>query len=431
LIVFGRYPVPGKTKTRLIPALGPAGAADFQRRMTEKTLDTARAVASQRGTGLEFCYEGGGSRQIRKWLGPGLAHSPQQPGDLGARMQDAFTRAFRQGSRRVLLFGTDIPQLCPAHLQTALDALHKNDLVLGPSTDGGYWLMGLKRPENLFEGLAWGSPHVLEQTVSQAVQKGLHPYLMAPLTDVDTLDDLRSAETDTDLYRPYVSVIIPTLNEAEQIRSCLENAQSEDAEIIVVDGGSTDHTAERAAACGAKIEKTLRGRAVQMNRGAHVARGRVLLFLHADTLLPKGYVNHVFETLMDRKTALGAFRFKTDLRTPFLRFIEFTTLIRSRFMNLPFGDQGLFIVKALFQWVGGFPETPIAEDLLFVRKLSKNGKIRTIPIPALTSARRWRSAGLLRTMLINQLIILGIYTGVSPAKLASLYDTHHRGRCGS
>ncbi|MCP4371347.1 MAG: glycosyltransferase family 2 protein [Deltaproteobacteria bacterium] len=160
---------------------------------------------------------------------------------------------------------------------------------------------------------------------------------------------------------------------------------------------------------------------MQQNLGAKAATGRVLLFLHADTLLPAGYVNDIFKVMMDRKTVAGAFRFKTNLDYPVMKLIEFVANIRSRYLKLPYGDQGLFILKSVFESVGGFPEVPIAEDLYFLRRLPRYGRIRIAPVYALTSARRWQTLGLFRTTLINYIILIGCCLGVSSHVLAGLY----------
>jgi len=421
LIIFGRYPVPGRTKTRLIPALGPVGAADLQRRLTEKALKTVRAFASHRSVELEVCFEGGSEHKIRRWLGPVEVYSKQGPGDLGMRIHSAFLKAFQNGCRRVILIGTDIPGLEPCHLEQAFDSLIWHDLVLGPSKDGGYWLIGLNRPANLFHDINWGTRTVFDQTAALAKKHGLAFHRLETLSDIDTIDDLKQWSPDWADGGPYISVIIPALNEGANIEAAIRGAEEREAEIIVVDGGSTDDTVVRAINAGAKVEASPRGRALQQNRGAGVARGKVLLFLHADTHLPDGYATHVFETLMDPGTAVGAFRFKTDLNKPFMKFIEFMTNIRSRYFKLPYGDQGLFMRKSVFESVGGFPEVPVAEDLFMVRRLSKRGIIRISPAEVVTSARRWLTFGLLRTTLINQVIVSCCCLGVSPHALASLY----------
>jgi hypothetical protein len=147
----------------------------------------------------------------------------------------------------------------------------------------------------------------------------------------------------------------------------------------------------------------------------------VLLFLHADTRLPANYGDHVFETLMDRRTVLGAFRFATDVHTPAMRTIAFFTNLRAGRLKLPYGDQGLFMRRADFYRFGGFPETPIAEDLYLVRKMARNGRIALAPVAAVTSGRRWRRLGPLRTTLVNTLIAVGCLAGIPPEWLSPLY----------
>ena len=419
LILFGRYPVPGKTKTRLIPVLGPAGAAELQRNITEKTFKTAHAFASRFRVDLQFCYDGGSEKQMRRWLGPYVLFSKQRPGNLGERMGTAFHDAFRNGYGRVVLVGTDVPDMTDRHLETAFDALGERDLVLGPSADGGYWLVGLKGPKPIFENISWGTEEVFAETLSASRGRGLSIYCLDALRDIDTEGDLE--QRFKGWAKPYLSIIIPALNEAGTIEAAIHRAWTDDAEIIVADGGSTDETAARAARAGARILNSPRGRALQQNRGAAAAEGRVLLFLHADTHLPENYVSHVFETFMDPGVVLGAFRFRTDLDRPSMRLMETATNLRSRMLQLPYGDQALFTRKEIFRASGGFPEVPIAEDFFFVRHLSKRGRIVVAPAEAVTSARRWKSRGMLRTFWINQIVLFGLTLRIPPDVLATLY----------
>ena len=421
LIIFGRYPVPGRTKTRLIPVLGPAGAADLQRKLTEKTLDTVKSFSLNRGIEVEIRYEGGSDRKISRWLGSGIIFFRQSSGDLGERMQTAFLEAFHGGCRRVVLLGTDIPELRTDYLEQAFDALTGHDLVLGPSTDGGYWLIGLNHSVDLFQGIKWGTEKALDQTIALAKGQGLKIHMLDPLTDIDTVETLKQLPPELAPKGPYMSVIIPTMNEAANVEKTITIARDDDVEIIVVDGGSIDDTVAHAIRAEARVEMSPRGRAEQQNHGALVARGSVFLFLHADTTLSSGYVANVFETLMDPETVLGAFRFKTNLNRPLMKVIEFVTNIRSQYLKLPYGDQGFFIRKSVFDSVGGFPEVPIAEDLFFVRRLAKQGRIGIVQADAVTSARRWQKRGLLRTTLINQVILTGFCLGIPPLTLASLY----------
>jgi len=294
-------------------------------------------------------------------------------------------------------------------------------VVLGPSTDGGYWLVGLNRPLNIFERIPWGTDTVLDQTLKEVRKRNLSHHICEPLTDVDTIEDLRERNPRLAWKRPYLSVIIPALNEERSVDRTIKAARDEDAEIIVVDGGSSDRTCKNAEDAGAKVLTTRKGRALQQNAGAASARGNVLLFLHADTLLPVRYVDRVFETLLPKRTAGGAFQFKTDCRVPLIRAVEWMTNVRSRFFQLPYGDQALFLKKHLFDSLGGFPEVAIAEDLLLVRALQKYGRIRIAQAEAITSGRRWEHLGVIRTTLINWVIMAGCHLGVSPDSLALLY----------
>jgi rSAM/selenodomain-associated transferase 2/rSAM/selenodomain-associated transferase 1 len=421
IIIFGRYPMPGRVKTRLIPDLGALGACDLQRKLFEDIFHTVCTTALKKDIEVEVCFDGGDRRKMRKWLGRGAFFSEQSSGDLGERMYRAFINAFNRGCKKVVLIGTDIAELTCDDLEKAFDALTGKDLVLSPSSDGGYCLVGLKKSVNIFKSITWSSEKVLEQTMDMAKKSGLDFSILSPLFDIDTIDDVKKWRPGEAVRRPYISVIIPALNEADNIEAAITSAGDEDVEIIVVDGQSTDATIKRAKNAGARVEASIKGRGFQQNTGAKNAQGRVLLFLHADTILPDNFAAHVYEALMGAGVIVGAFRFKTDLNTPFMKIMEFTTNIRAMYFKLPYGDQGLFLKREIFQSAGGFPEVPIAEDLYLIRTLSKQGNIVIAPAPAITSSRRWQKRGVFRTMLINQIIAAGCFLGVSPSTLARLH----------
>ena len=422
VIMFCRYPVPGHVKTRLIPALGLVGAANLHRELTETILETLLKARVQMGFDMQICFDGGSSKKMSQWLGTEHVYEKQGEGDLGRRMYGAFYDAFLKDYQRIILMGSDIPDMKPGHIRNAFHALEDSDLVLAPSTDGGYWLVGLKRPTDIFQITNWGGQYILEQTMAQAKANGLSVQQIEPLLDIDTMDDLRIWRPECEAGDPYLSIIIPTLNEAENIDLTLKKALNKEAEIIVVDGESRDDTKRRAEEADARVASSPPGRAVQMNMGAEMAKGDVLFFLHADTLPPDHFVERIFRTLMNQGTIAGAFRFKTDLDRPLMKAVEYVTNMRSRIFNLPYGDQGLFLSKNAFDAVGGFPDVPVAEDLYFVRRLAKHGRIRITPVPAVTSARRWRQKGVVYTTLINSIILMGCILGVPPDKLAPLYD---------
>jgi hypothetical protein len=421
LILFGRYPIPGKTKTRLIPALGALGAAELQRRLTEKSLATI-LTPGRCPAPVEFCHTGDSHARVRRWLGPRALRLSRQKGrSLGERMRLAIYGAMDQGCRQVVLLGTDIPQLTPDHLEAAFDALTRTDIVLGPSRDGGYWMVGLRCKADIFQGIQWGGPHVLDQTMALARKLGLTVSCLQTLDDIDTEADLINAMPSKKWRDPYLSVIIPCLNEEKSIGWVIQSVQSPDCEIIVADGGSTDKSVAIGRAGGATVISGPPGRARQQNAGAAAASGKVLLFLHADTLLPPDYGGQVFDTLMDHRVVAGAFHFKTDYDHWAMRMIEKSVQLRSSLFQMPYGDQALFMPKAIFEKIGGFPSTPIAEDLYLVRRLGRLGRIALAPGAAVTSGRRWRNIGVWRTTLVNYMIAIGCIAGINPKKLAPLY----------
>jgi uncharacterized protein len=191
LIVFTRYPIPGKTKTRLIPALGAAGAAHLHRQMTEHTLAQVRQLRAD-GVAIEIHYAGvTADRELADWLGADLVYRSQGDGDLGERMALSIETALQAGHDRVIIIGTDCPGLTTDILQLAFEQLHDRDLVLGPAIDGGYYLIGLRRfmPE-LFVGISWGTSTVRQQTIEIAIELGLSMGDLPLLADIDRPEDL-------------------------------------------------------------------------------------------------------------------------------------------------------------------------------------------------------------------------------------------------
>jgi rSAM/selenodomain-associated transferase 1 len=191
LVVFVKRPQPGEAKTRLVPALGAAVAAELYQVLAEEEV---RRTAPRPGDYARvFHYAPAEARaEIEAWW-PGEAYVSQASGDLGTRMASAFDHAFRCGARRVVLIGTDVPSLSREVVLEALHALDDHDLVLGPAHDGGYYLVGLERPRpELFRDIAWSTPAVLPSTVERAGVLGLSVRLLDPRRDIDGLDDVRA-----------------------------------------------------------------------------------------------------------------------------------------------------------------------------------------------------------------------------------------------
>jgi len=433
LIVFTRFPEPGKTKTRLIPALGAEGAARLQRHMTKHILAAAAKTGNRPGLTTEVRHEGGSTDLMQKWLGPQFSYRPQGPGDLGRRMARAFEDAFRDSKEAAVIVGSDIPGISADIIQQAFEGLLKNDLVLGPARDGGYYLIGMRNTipaetyARLFAGINWGTGEVLSQTLQTARESGLRFILLESLADVDRPADLRHSREviktgAKTVPAQNISIIIPALNEAAAIVRTLARLEGvKNLEAIVVDGGSTDGTAALAVSRGARVIQSKPGKAVQMNTGAKAAAGNILVFLHADTLLPENFSHQIVSALNQNGAVAGAFRLTINSTRAGIRFIERMANLRSRLLQLPYGDQALFMGKVLFEEIGGFPELPIMEDFILIRRLKHKGKIVLLPESVMTSPRRWLHFGIFKTWLINQLIIIAYYLGVSPEKLNRWY----------
>jgi rSAM/selenodomain-associated transferase 2/rSAM/selenodomain-associated transferase 1 len=426
LIVFTRFPVPGKVKTRLIPVLGAEGATGLHRQLTLRTLRTAAVVAQQRGLGVEIHFDGGNESAMRHWLGDGFIFRSQSRGDLGERMSSSFAQAFRNGADTVVIIGSDCPELSPELLHAAFDKLSNHPVLLGPATDGGYYLIGLRQPmPELFQGIIWGSDIVLSDTLGILARTNVQPELLDPLGDIDTPTDLVlwNRVTEAEQADPRrLSIIIPTLNEAANIKATVEAViEGNPHEVLVVDGGSSDETARLAREAGAIVISSSPGRSRQMNAGATRAFGTSLLFLHADTILSPGYATAVVAALRQPGVIGGAFRFQIDQPVKGKSILEWSTNLRSRWLQMPYGDQGLFLNRSTFEQLGGFAEMPIMEDYEFVRRIRRLGRIKTLPLPAKTSARRWHRLGIIRNTVTNILMILGYHAKIPPGRLAKFY----------
>lgn len=197
---------------------------------------------------------------------------------------------------------------------------------------------------------------------------------------------------------PGISIIVPVLNEEQNIAGTLSSIpRSRHDEVIVVDGGSEDRTASVAAEYTASVVSSPRGRAVQMNRGAELARSDYLLFLHADCRLPENGLDAVRQVLGKTGIAAGAFDLSIDHPSFRFRIIEFGANARSRLTSIPYGDQGLFLKKDLFFRAGGFPEVPLMEDIAIAGKLKKYGRVVFLRERIVTSPRRWLTEGIVYT----------------------------------
>lgn len=219
-----------------------------------------------------------------------------------------------------------------------------------------------------------------------------------------------------------LSIIIPVLNEEQTLARTLDGLiDLAQCELIIVDGGSSDTTRTLAREAGCTVISSLKGRGKQMNTGVAASHGELLLFVHGDTVLPHNFSQIIRDTLARPGVVAGAFSLGID--NPMKRFatICWFANLRSRYLQLPYGDQAIFTTRKNFDSVGGYRDMEIMEDYVFVQKLKQKGKIEVCRERAITSARRWQNIGIIKTTLVNQLIVCGYSIGVPPATLSRWY----------
>ena len=230
---------------------------------------------------------------------------------------------------------------------------------------------------------------------------------------------------DVPTVRPVkLSIIIPVLNEAGRIADALVALQplrERGAEIVVVDGASTDTTAELAARGADVVIRAPRGRASQQNAGAQRALGDTFLFLHSDTQLPLNADRLIADALDDSAAQWGRFDVRFDTDQPMLRVVATLMNARSRLTGVATGDQCLFVRRSAFEAVGGFPEVALMEDVAFSKLLRRHSAPRCLRNKVTTSARRWQKNGVWRTIFLMWGLRLAYAIGVSPTRLARWY----------
>jgi rSAM/selenodomain-associated transferase 2 len=227
---------------------------------------------------------------------------------------------------------------------------------------------------------------------------------------------------------PHFSVIIPVLNESEGINEVISSLRAlepdDGMELIVVDGDPSGSTINGVTSSCVRKVISDRGRARQMNRGAEVAEGEILVFLHADTRLPEAAFPLINQALSDRSLVAGAFDLGFETYKRIFKITEKYVQLRTRLTKVPFGDQAIFIRRRYFEKIGGYRDIPIMEDVDLMKRIKRNGnRIAVIPEKVLTSPRRYETEGIVRCTLRNWVLQILFSLGVQPERLEKWYKS--------
>ncbi|SEU22753.1 transferase 1, rSAM/selenodomain-associated/transferase 2, rSAM/selenodomain-associated [Lacrimispora sphenoides] len=384
IIIFTRVPIPGSTKTRMMPQLSPRQCA----KLHICFLKDIKKECEKCKASIFVCYtpdEDKQKRDLKEVMGKQRGYFPQRGEHLGERMYRAFEEVFAMGYEECILIGTDVPELRSDDLKRAFEVLKARDVVFGKTYDGGYYLVGMKKARREVFGLdRYGHGAVLKETIKALSQAGITVGYTKMLWDMDTPSDLKQyrkrmrvkkelKQTETGRYAAGitpVSIIIPIYNEEKRIvmfQEQLKELQGK-CEILFVDGGSTDRTLELIDP-GYTVLHSEKGRGRQMNAGAKVSCGDILFFLHCDSELPPKPLAEIRRVMRDHQAGCFGIAFHSH------NFFMFTCRVisnhRVKDRKVMFGDQGIFVDRELFFEAGMFPEIPIMEDYQFSLILKK------------------------------------------------------------
>lgn len=386
VIVFTRIPFPGKTKTRMMPALSGVKCAELHTCFLKDIAAVCRKTAADLFVNYTSEEEKGPGK-LREIFGKSAVYFPQTGETLGEKMYYAIETVLSKGYQSCLLMGTDIPELTQSQLRRAFEVLEDKDVVFGKTLDGGYYLVGMKKPWKEAFGLKkYGGSTVFSETLQELKKKNIQVGYTGSLQDMDLVSDLqdyrRRMRTSQRLQNSHtgrflaasarISVIVPVYNEEKTIEALQKQlgALRDSCEIIFVDGGSTDRTL-------AKIQPQFRvlhakkSRAAQMNAGAEASSGDILFFLHCDSELPPHPLEEIRKVMKTYQAGCFGIAFHSK------NFFMFTCRVisnhRVKDRKVMFGDQGIFIDRELFFQIGMFPEIPIMEDYQLSLTLKEQG----------------------------------------------------------
>jgi rSAM/selenodomain-associated transferase 2/rSAM/selenodomain-associated transferase 1 len=424
-----RYPEPGRVKTRLAAGLGVEQATAFYEQLLRRTLGVVADFACAHQGVRVFLYFDPIDKEaaIRRSCPGPWQLVPQSDGHLGDRMLAAFRLGQTPWPSRTVIIGTDIADLESVDLEDAFRVLEDADAVVGPAADGGFYLMGLNQvgvaADAALAPTVWGSADVCRRTVEILRQGGSAVALVTKRTDIDRADDIERLAS-RHYFQHRLSVIVPTVKPVAGLQPFLDELEAQlwpTDEIIVVQGRDLADEEVHRLSARTRVVSSCRGRGRQLNRGVRESRGDLLWFLHADSLPPSNFAYHIRKLTIQPGLSLGCFRLAFPGINRALTLIARWANWRTRFLKLPYGDQGLFCRRETFDRLGGFSREYLMEDVDFVRAARRLGKLLSVEEVLTTSPDRYERRGVLRASLSNHLLFALYQLGVGDHKLYSLY----------
>lgn len=431
LLIFLRYPEPGKVKKRLSDGIGPERAANIYEKLLRRTLGIACELKRRRRdiSIVLFHTPDDPVEELKvKFHGPWV-FLPQRGEHLGTRMERALADAFAMGAEKAVLIGTDLADIETGDLEAAFSKISGRSAVLGPASDGGFYLVGLNQSVSTpFRFNRWGTGDIFSRTARAFEAEGFRVLTVRRRSDVDRREDVLNLETNF-LFKTSLSVIIPTLNDPDRLTHLLDfvkNSIWPGDDIVVVRGGDSDKVTVRSLSPSVNLVQAAKGRGIQQNAGARIARGGIFFFLHDDTIPPPDFPYLIRCACEAPEVSLGCFRLAFEPDDKRLRFIAGWANLRTRLFRLPYGDQGLFCRRETFEGIGGFQRRYLMEDVELVRSCRYLGSLAALLVTIYSSPARYMKKGVLAASLQNHMIQLLYALGRSDAELyLRYYGSHH------
>jgi len=426
LLVFMRYPRPGRVKTRLAREIGPERAAAVYEKLLGRTLGIVSDFKVRNPDADAILFhtpDDPADRMKDRFRGP-WSFLPQEGSHLGERMKNAFAAAFAMGAEKAVLIGSDIADMDGCDLDDAFRIIDDGVAVLGPARDGGFYLIGLNGlPGSALDFEEWGTEEIYSRTSRELASSGFRVETVAARSDVDRPVDLTLLDDDP-ILASSLSVIIPTMGSPDRLKPLLDHVESQlwpgDEIILVEPCGSGEATVSRNSP-GVVHARCPKGRGLQQDFGARLAGGTLLFFLHDDTVPPPGFPYLIRRACGRKDVALGCFSLAFSGNNRLVGLIADWANARSSVFKLPYGDQGLFCGRDTFERAGGFQHKYLLEDVALVRRCRSLGKLTLLPERVYTSPERYLRRGIVRNSMCNHMIMLLFLLGVDEKRLYSLY----------